>query len=163
MSAPATVSSTQPSALQGLHQRATQATHGTGSAAQPSQLQISFANLISTMQAGSSAASQTPAITQVGATSGAAGAVSGSASTDLASLIESLLANNGSAAADNFLQTATAPQDTAKSQLGQHHHHHVAAQVSGASNPGSSSNSATSAYTAMQSQTTATVGVSAQA
>ena len=142
MSAPTSIATTQNSAVQALHQHKS---HGSPASNAPSQLQVSFANLISSLN-GSSAAQSAGSALQVNA----AGGVSSTNSLDMASLIEAMQSGNaGSSAVQEPNQSA-------------HHQHHGVRQAAGMTDAGSTS-SAVSAYSAMAAPATASVGVSTRA
>jgi len=162
MSAPSTVSNAQTTALQGLHQRSAVGRSQDKTTA-PSQNQISFANLVNSLQgsatgttAASSAASTVPSTSAAGATSSA-----GSGS-DLASLLEALLSGNAVGAASSASQILTQPQTDTKSEHAHHHQHGgSAAQVnSGVNDAGSSAASAYSTMTGAGSQAAPGAGLS---
>jgi hypothetical protein len=166
MSAPSTVSNLQSTALQGLQQR-----HALGrgheTAGAPSQNQISFANLVSSLQGsatgavGTAAASPSTAATSVGSTASAAsGTASASDGSDLASLLEALLSGNVGNTVSSATQMLTQPQTDTKSQHSHHQHAGNAAQVNGVNDAGSSAVSAYSTMNSAGSQATPSAAVS---
>jgi len=149
MSAPSTVSNAHSTALQGLQQRHTLGrSHETAGA--PSQNQITFANLVSSLQGSATdavGASPSTSATSVASTAGAAsGATSASDGSDLASLLEALLSGSVGNTVSSAAQMLTQPQADTKSQ---HSHHQHAVQVNGGVNDAGSS--AVSAYATMNS------------
>lgn len=148
MSAPTTISNSHLSALQGLHQRSAL---DRGQSAAPSQNQISFANLVSSLQG--NASTNAPTTSNVPAGVNATGAAAPSSDgPDLTALLEAMLSgtvfNAGSAS-----QALDQTQPEAKNQPVHHAHHAVGAKQvqSGMNDAGSS---AASAYSAMSSTET---------
>ncbi|HEX8954738.1 MAG TPA: hypothetical protein VF798_00595 [Burkholderiaceae bacterium] len=126
MSAPASIASTQNSALQALQKHKP---HGNSAASSaPSQLQVSFANLVGSLN-GSSAAQSAGGALQVNAVGG----VSSTDSLDMASLIEAV-------------QASGSGDGNAVQGLQAHRQRHGPHQASGLTDAGSS---AVSAYSAM--------------
>lgn len=151
MSAPASIASTQNSALHALHQHRSQ---GTSSSNAPSQLQTSFANLISSLN-GSGASQAAGGTMQVNAVGG----VSSTDTLDMASLIETMQAGSSSSSASS--SAAGALQDLGQGSGVHGHHHHGAGQIGSTTDAGSTSgSSAVSAYSAMGGAAAPSAGIS---
>ncbi|HEY8027358.1 MAG TPA: hypothetical protein VIF60_22635 [Burkholderiaceae bacterium] len=148
MSAPTTISNSNLSALQGLHLRGPLER---GQSAAPSQNQISFANLVTSLQGHTSASASTTPNASVGINATGAASPSSDAQ-DLTSLIEAMLSGTGfNAGSASQVLNQTPPE--AMSQLGPHRHHAAGVmQIQSAMKDAGSS--AVSAYSAMSSADT---------